>query len=283
MRLIHSEAIGAAEELTYADTILVPATGPGVLLVPDLGNITLVLDIDDPAGDDYGPGGYTYPQDAVFSAGNYDIANFQVGYDDENIIFKFTMNGPVDNPWGSASGLSLQTFDVYIDQGDGGSRSMLPGRNLAVEEAFAWDYALTVEGWTSGIYVPGEGGARQQVAEASELFLLADPGQRKVTVRVPKAILGDNPEAWNYAAVVLGQEGFPAGGVMRVRDVQPQAEQWRFGGAPASSTNHTRVIDLVWPEAGEQEAWLSAFTATTTAQADLSADDFATVPMLTPQ
>ncbi|MDT8306312.1 MAG: glucodextranase DOMON-like domain-containing protein, partial [Anaerolineae bacterium] len=282
MRLIYSEAAGAGAEAAYADTMLVPGTGPGVLLVPDLGNITLVLDIDDPVGDDYGPGSYTYPQDAVFSAGNFDITNFQVGYDEENIIFKFTMSGPLDNPWSSASGLSLQTFDVYIDQGEGGSRAMLPGRNLALEDGFAWDYAVTVEGWTSGIYVPGEEDAPRQVAEASEFFLLADPGQQKVTVRVPKALLGDNPESWNYAAVVLGQEGFPASGVLRVRDVQARAEQWRFGGAPANSSNHTRVIDLVWPEAGEQEAWLGAYTPTTRAQADLTADDFATVPMLAP-
>jgi alpha-amylase/alpha-mannosidase (GH57 family) len=283
MRLIYSGAIAAAGQSQYADTMLVPASGPAMITVPDLGNVTVVLDIEDPAGDDYGPGTYTYPQDGVFSAGNYDIVNFQVGFDEENIIFKFTMNGPVDNPWGSASGLSLQTFDVYIDQVDGGSPTMLPGRNLAIEEAFAWDYAVTVEGWTYGVYVPGDEGSPSQIAAGSELFVLADPGQQKVTVRVPKAILGNDPEAWRYAAVVLGQEGFPAGGVMRVRDVQTEAEQWRFGGAPAGSTNHTRVIDLVWPEEGQQETWLSDFTPSGTAQADLTAEDFAAVPMLSPQ
>jgi alpha-amylase/alpha-mannosidase (GH57 family) len=283
MRLIYSEAVGAGDEATLADVMLVPASGPAVLLVPDLGNVTVILDVNDPNGDDHGPGSYTYPQDAVFSSGNFDILNFQAGYDDENIIFKFTMRGPVDNAWGSASGLSLQTFDIYIDQEAGGSRAMLPGRNLAVDEAYAWEFAITVEGWTSGVFVPGEGGAPQQIAEASQLFVLADPGQQKVTIRVPKSILGDNPEAWNYAAVVLGQEGFPAGGVMRVRDIQPRAEQWRFGGAPAGSTNHTRVIDLVWPEEGQQEAWLSAFTVTNAAQAELAAGNFASVPMLSPE
>jgi alpha-amylase/alpha-mannosidase (GH57 family) len=281
MRLVYSEAV-AGEEASYADTMQLPATGPALLLVPDLGNITVVLDVDDPAGDDYGPGTYTYPRDAVFSAGNFDIVNFQVGYDDDNVIFKFTMNGPVDNPWGSANGLSVQTFDIYIDQGAGGNRAMLPGRNLALDEDYAWNLAVTVEGWTSGVFAPGDDGTPAQIAEGSQLFVLGDPGQRKVTIRVPKSILGDNPEAWSYAAVVLGQEGFPAGGVMRVRDVQPQAEQWRFGGAPPGSTSHTRVIDLVWPEAGQQEAWLSAYTATSVPQTELVVDDLASVPMLSP-
>jgi carbohydrate-binding DOMON domain-containing protein len=159
---------------------------------------------------------------------------------------------------------------------------MLPGRDLAVDEEFAWDYAVTAEGWTSAVFVPGEEGSPEQIAEPSEIFLLADPGQQKVTIRVPMSILGDNPQEWSYTAMVLGQEGFPASGVLRVRDVQPAAEQWRFGGAPAGATNHTRVIDLVWPEDGQQATWLSAFTPTDTPQPELTAESFASVPMLAP-
>ncbi len=109
--------------------------------------------------------------------------------------------------------------------------------------------------------------------------MLADPGQRKVTVRVPKSILGDNRQDWRYAAVVMSQEGFPSGGVMRVRDVVEEAEGWRIGGAPENATNHTRVIDLVWPEAGQQEAWLADFRPTDTTQTQLTAVDFARIPM----
>ena len=67
---------------------------------------------------------------------------------------------------------------------------------------------------------------------------------------------------------------------MRVRDIGEEAEQWRFGGAPAGATNHTRVIDLVWPEEGQQEAWLSDFASSDAGQPELTAEDFATVPML---
>ncbi len=103
-----------------------------------------------------------------------------------------------------------------------------------------------------------------------------------MTIRVPKTILGDNPQDWRYAAVVLGQEGYPAGGVQRVRDVNPSAEQWRFGGAPAD-TNHTRVIDIIWPDAGQQETWLSTYTSVTTPQTELTAENFAQVGLLSVQ
>jgi hypothetical protein len=42
-------------------------------------------------------------------------------------------------------------------------------------------------------------------------------------------------------------------------------------------------MDLVWPEEGQQEAWLSAFAISDVSQPELTADDFATVPMLQPE
>ncbi|HQF71202.1 MAG TPA: glucodextranase DOMON-like domain-containing protein, partial [Promineifilum sp.] len=59
-------------------------------------------------------------------------------------------------------------------------------------------------------------------------------------------------------------------------------EQWRIGGAPAGAANATRVLDMVWPDAGQQETWLSDFTPAAAAQGSLTAADFARVEMLTP-
>ncbi|RMG94832.1 MAG: glycoside hydrolase [Chloroflexi bacterium] len=281
MRLIYAGTVTVDGTPNFVDQAQVPGPGPAIVAVPDLGKTTIVLDITDPAGDDHGPGTYTYPTDGVFTSGSYDILNFQVGFDEENIVFRFAVDGPVENVWGSPNGLSIQTFDIYIDMdGDGnGGIALLPGRNLALQAGFAWDYAIHAEGWTSAIYVPGNEGP-EQVASANEFQILADPGQQKVTIRVPKTILGDTPEAWRYTAVLLSQEGFPSSGVMRVRDVLPVAEQWRIGGGPANATNHTRVMDMVWPEAGQQEAWLSDYTPVNKPQTELTADDFARVPML---
>lgn len=273
---------GLNSEFAFSDVDRIPGQGPAQLTVPDLGNIEIILDVIDPENDDHGPGTYTYPQDVVFNAGNFDILNFQVGEDNENVVFKFVVRGPVDNPWGSPNSLALQTFDIYIDADhDGvGGKALFPGRNLALEDPFTWDFGIHAEGWTAGIYVPSEEDGITQIATSSEFQILADSGQRKVTIRVPKSILGDNPEDWAIAAMVLSQEGYPSGGVMRVRDVLPVAEQWRIGGAPVDVTNHTRVMDLVWPEPGFQEDWLSAFTPSTLPQTKLTAADFAPIMMI---
>ncbi|MFN2277857.1 MAG: glucodextranase DOMON-like domain-containing protein, partial [Candidatus Promineifilaceae bacterium] len=58
-----------------------------------------------------------------------------------------------------------------------------------------------------------------------------------------------------------------------------EAEQWRIGGAPQGTTNHTRVIDLVWPEQYLQESRLAEFEPSDVSHTELGPDDFARVPL----
>jgi carbohydrate-binding DOMON domain-containing protein len=209
-----------------------------------------------------------------------------VGTDGEDLVFNFSFFGPLSNPWGSGSGLAVQALDVYIDT-DGipgsGRRLLLPGRNAALPDSQAWDVVVWAEGWTPGVYQVDEAGQPKPVS--TEINVAVDPVTHKVTVRVPRGGFPEgDPATWSYLGVVLGQEGFPATGVWRVRDVEPQAAQYRFGGGPAD-TNHTRIIDLAWP-AGvtpTQEEMLSAYPPSQEADMDaLGPDDFAQVQMLLP-
>ena len=86
-----------------------------------------------------------------------------------------------------------------------------------------------------------------------------------------------DPTTFGYTGMVLSQEGFPTAGVLRVRDVEPEAGQWRIGGA-ADDTNHTRVIDLVLD--GDQAAVLSTYPSSQESVGKLSPDDFAQIPLL---
>ena len=107
---------------------------------------------------------------------------------------------------------------------------------------------------------------------------------RTVLLRVPKTAFGDgDPAKWGYAAVVLGQEGYPSAGVWRVRDVEEKAAQWRFGGAPADN-NHPRIIDLIWPgdKSPSQKDFLSKYTSSKAEVGTLKPDDFAQIPLLIP-
>ena len=240
------------------DLSIRPAGGSAAITVRELGDSVVVLNVDDSEGDDYGPGSYTYPMDAVFAEGSYDVTSFQVADSERNLIFRFQVDSEIANPWGSGIGLSVQTFDVYIDTDPGagtGPRRLLEGRNAALTEGAGWDLAVWVAGWNQKLLTPDEdGNAVEQ--PGSPIRVIVEGGSGRVTMLVPKEALaqalGDNiaaqdPADWGYAAAVLSQESFPAPGVRRVRDIQEEAGQWRFGGAK-EGRNGTRIIDLVWPE-----------------------------------
>ncbi|HKY49128.1 MAG TPA: glucodextranase DOMON-like domain-containing protein [Acidimicrobiia bacterium] len=262
--------------------VLTPAgLGPIGLQVPDISNVAVFLDVADPVGDDHGPGTYTYPSDAVFTQGSYDIERFTVGTENDQLVFAFDMVAPIQNPWGSPRNLSIQTFDVYIDTDvgtDNGERSLIDGRNASVPERSGWEFGITVEGWEPAIYRAGAEGTVEETRPTFEVAVFGDQG--RVVVRIPLSLLGvGDPATWGYAAVVLSQEGFPSQGVRRVRDVQASAEQFRLGGAPADA-NHTRIIDVAWAVEGEQEALLSTYPGAATLDG-LEPDDFGLVPMAT--
>jgi hypothetical protein len=273
----------------------VPVKGPAALVVPELGLTTPILTVLDPVKDDHGPGSYAYPLDPVFPAQAYDLAEFTVSEDDNNLTFRFTFVGPLNNEWGAPNGMGIHTLDVYIDAAQGGERKLLPGRNAALVSGNGWEFAIWAEGWTPGLYGPPAAGEPepQLVGDASTLNIISDPGQNKISIRVPKKVLAEelglsldalDPDSWGYLGLVLGQEGYPASGVWRVRDVEPTPQQWRFGGAPSDS-NHTRIIDVAYPAgfAPTQEKALSTYPPSQESDMDgLLPDDFGQLPLVTP-
>ena len=267
-----------------SDLAVFPGQGPALATVPDLPIPNVFLEVSDPTGDDRGPGTYEYPGDGVFPAGAFDLAGFTAGYDDEFYIFRFQIRGPVENVWDSPNGLSIQTLDLYLDTDGGasGDRVLLPGRNAAMVEGFAWNYAVWAEGWTPGVYQPGGEGPVEMEAG---LEILTNPGQRRVTVRVPRRLLPDgDPEEWAFAAAVLSQEGFPSAGVWRVRDVKQESEQWRIGGGTGSNLD-TRILDLLWPASGEgsqQEFLSNPQPGVQVNLGTLDPDEYPQVPMVAP-
>ena len=58
--------------------------------------------LSDPSGDDKGPGNYTYPTDAVYKPGSFDITEFEVAPGANQIEFRVTVQvahrGPLGQP-----------------------------------------------------------------------------------------------------------------------------------------------------------------------------------------
>ncbi len=267
--------VAGADPSTGSGQRLLPATAPGRMLIPDLGRTTWVVTASDPANDDHGPGTYTYPTDGVFKPGVFDLLSFQVGYDENNLVFRFEMRGPVENPWGSPNGLAIQLFDVYINTGTGANPLMRNGRNTSLETG--WDYALTIAGWNYGFFTAA---APEKAASSVPVTIITDPGKNMVIAKVPLSSIPGDPTVWSYAVGVLSNDGY---GINGVRDVTAEGGQWTLGGAP-SDKNHTRIVDYLWPEGATptQEDMLSTYTPSQSDPASLTAADFPQVKMYAP-
>ncbi|MBG0770520.1 MAG: glycoside hydrolase, partial [Anaerolineaceae bacterium] len=266
-----------------------PTGGPARMLIPSLGETTMILEVQDPVGDDDGPGSYLYPTDGVFADSVFDVDRFSVGSDGINLVFTFDFVGPVANSWNSSNGLSVQTLDVYIDTDPGegtGARILMPGRNAALEEGNGWEYAIWAEGWTPQVVMvdPDTLEPKQYTEATGGMTVVVDTANNQVVVRVPLSYLPEgDPADWGYAAAVLGQEGYPTEGVWRVRDVSTYPAQYLFGGGTADS-NHTRIIDLILAEGQmpNQEEWLANYPSITGSIDAMTADDFDQIPLLIP-
>ncbi len=249
-----------------------PSAAPGRMLLPDLGRITWIIAVSDPANDDHGPGTYRYPGDSVFKPGVFDLLSFQVGYDENNLVFRFEMRGPVENPWGSPNGLALQLFDVYIHTDSGANKMMRGARNTAVD--LGWDYALTIAGWNYGFFTAV---SPERPQSNVPVTIITDPGKRLILAKIPREALPGDPLTWAYAVAVMSNDGY---GINGIRDVTAEGSQWTLGGAP-NDTNHTRIVDYLWPEGAtpSQEEMLSSYVPSQADPASLTPDDFPRVIM----
>jgi alpha-amylase/alpha-mannosidase (GH57 family) len=235
-----------------------PVDSRGAVQVPDISNVEVLYSELDVLGDDFGPGSYTYPTDSVFTPGSYDLAGFTVGLSGDELVFEFSVASPISNPWDSPVGLSIQTFDVYIDTdrvAGSGANMLIDGRNAAVASPGGWERMLTIEGWEPALFTATSNDDVTETQPTMTTLVFGDEG--RVVVRVARELFPEgDPSMWGYAVAVMSQEGFPSPGVRRIRDVEPVAQQWRIGGGDGS-INGTRILDILWPVEGVQEAMLT--------------------------
>ncbi|HSJ72539.1 MAG TPA: glucodextranase DOMON-like domain-containing protein, partial [Acidimicrobiia bacterium] len=197
----------------------------------------------------------------------------------DEIVFEFTVAAPITNPWDSPTGLSIQTFDVYVDTDPGapsGARRMIDGRNAALEAGSGWERALTIEGWESALFTATSDDDVNETLPTLTILVFGDKG--RVVARVARDLFPEgDPATWGYAVALMSQEGFPSSGVRRIRDVDVSAQQYRLGGSDGS-VNATRIIDVLWPDEGVQGELLTpAVPMASGSLDDLGPDDFAQV------
>lgn len=182
----------------------------------------------DPAGDDNGPGTYTYPTDAVYKRGSFDLTGLDVESKGGKVTFDVTMNSPLDDPWGMKVGFATQMIFIFLDTGPGGFTDTVPGLNVKFDEANAWDKLVILSPQPPG-RVKDEISSKAAAANAGSILV---PGRVKGAGRTISGTveLEGDPTQWGYQVVVQSNEGFPAPGDLLTRKVNEFEGQHRFGG-----------------------------------------------------
>ena len=216
----------------------------------------------DPVGDDDGPGTYSYPTDAVYTRGSFDLVEFDVEPSGKNVDFGVTVNANLQDPWRMNVGFAVQMAFIFIDvdHKDGsGSTAGLPGLNISFAPADAWDYCVILSPQPSS-RVKQEIEAKVAADLRSHVLVPARTkgAGRTISGGVKLADLGGgDPATWGYQVILQSNEGFPADTDLLTRKVNEYEGQHRFGGGNDYDCD-PHVMDLLAGkgagEAGEAEA-----------------------------
>lgn len=222
-----------------------------------------VISLTDPAGDDYGPGTYTYPTNAVFYPKAFDMTGFWVADGSDEVTLVIEMASPIANAWSGPNGISAQMFHIYIDDLSSDSEGFtegIPGANLFFETP--WKKAVLCEGgWGTEVEDLMNDRADEGMKKAVYVAHKAKSSANALEISVPKSFIGKPVAGWGFQVAVLGQEGSKESmdGV-KVRRILPVNTEWQFGGASDQSVFHPNVLDILLPDGKDQKEVLGGFS-----------------------
>jgi carbohydrate-binding DOMON domain-containing protein len=198
------------------------------------------ITLDDPSGDDFGPGSYTYPTDSIYLRGSFDLRQITVRRAGSTIEFKVKLAQRIEDPWDSrgwpekGNGFSLQMIQIYLDLDDKegqGHLDALPGINATFASVDAWDKVIIIS--------PQAGSRVRREVQSKAASMAKDvvvPKSIKVSGRVlvvkvkRKYLPGLDLQKLKLQVVVQSNEGYAAKDHVLSRRVNEYPGQHRFGG-----------------------------------------------------
>jgi carbohydrate-binding DOMON domain-containing protein len=202
----------------------------------------------DPMGDDNGPGGYSYPTDAVYTRGSFDLTGFTLKVNGAKTDVSVNVGANLADPWSMGGGFATQMVFIFIDKdheaGKGYTKS-LSGLNFEFSPESAWEKVI--------ILSPQQPGRVKTEVEQKAGDMKGDvivPSRtrgagRTITGTIDTEQLGGgDPSTWAYQVVMQSNEGFPSGTDLLTRKVNEYEGQHRFGGGNDGDCD-PHVIDLL--------------------------------------
>ena len=213
---------------------------------------------DDPKGDDNGPGTYTYPTDAVYRPGSFDITRFEAKKSGDQVDFAVDVASNLEDPWGMGVGFSVQMIFVFVKNMDGGHADVPVGLNVQFAKGQEWN-KLVILSPQKRARVLGEVAIKAAQFKSDILVPNITKGSNR-TIRgsIPIADLGGdgNVDAWGYQVLMQSNEGFPDPDSLLARKVNEYEGQHRFGGGNDGNCD-PHVMDILESPTASQKDQLA--------------------------
>jgi carbohydrate-binding DOMON domain-containing protein len=202
----------------------------------------------DPAGDDDGPGTYTYPTDAVYARGSFDLTSFTLKVNGAKTDVSVGVNGNLADPWSMGGGFATQMVFVFIDKDgtEGHGYTKAPsGLNIEFAPSSAWEKVIILSPQQPA-RVKTE--VEQKAGDMQQAVIIPSRTRgagRTISGTIDTAALGEgDPTTWSYQVVMQSNEGFPSGSDLLTRKVNEYEGQHRFGGGNDGDCD-PHAIDLL--------------------------------------
>lgn len=230
-----------------------------------------ILDIEDPVGDDKGPGYYRYPLDSRFKRGTFDIKRFTVYREDPMIVFEIQMRNYIMRQWPDTRQTEYQGFvanlwDIYIDI-DGAEFSgydmALPGRDVQFRDNMGWEKVVMVTPLSERVVYDILKSRTDDIEFQNIIDDILIPDyitvrRDRVIVKVDSARLPGLSESSGFQLFSMGFENIVSFNRLLNRDVRAFPTRQDFGGGSDMRGNPT-VIDMIVPDGECQYEILSDY------------------------
>lgn len=188
----------------------------------------VVADVDDPAGDDHGPGGrYAYPTDPGWRLQRpLDIEHVRVSVAGGALRVQLRMHA-IEDAWNPPNGFDHVAFALYLQvPGLGDGTSVMPLQNASLPDGMRWNLRLRANGFTNALFsAAGASASSEGTPVSPSADIAVDRRQRTVTFTLPASALG-RPVSLSGAKLYVTTWDMAEG----PRPLQPQAGPTTFGG-----------------------------------------------------
>ncbi|MFW6134317.1 MAG: glucodextranase DOMON-like domain-containing protein [Elusimicrobiota bacterium] len=231
----------------YTDDKIFPLEKHLSLTAPESDETRGIISYIDSIGDNYGPGNYKLFKSTGGINNLLDLKSIVVDERNDEKLIKLGL-AEIDNPYDAPLGFSPPAIDLYIDVNGRpglGRNSLLPGRKAYTSPEGAWEYCVTIDGFSKKIINTAGTAIGEPTVSVSRL-------DNTINIFISKEIIPAKVKNWGILPVLMA--GDEKGDIIEIK--RENGEDDEFTGRKLDSD--TNIIDAILPPGYTQKEVLGA-------------------------